>query len=96
MVGESRYPLLVDPKEEPFFREAGRMISRRLTAYRTKYNGVKQLLPEDMLAMVALDLAVTMQHNQAEAAEGVTSDEITQLTSDLQQFLDETPCPPQQ
>lgn len=87
MVGETRYPLWVDPKEEPIFREAGRMISRRLVAYRTRYRGAADLSPYDMLAMAAIDLAADLQRRELDANPATASAELQDMVTDLQDFL---------
>lgn len=85
-VGESKYPLWVDPKEEPLFREAARMVNRRITAYSTQFRG-SNLPPETILAMSAVDLAVLCQrHDQSTIAE-TTEAQLKQFTDDLRSFL---------
>ena len=85
-VGETYYPLWVDMDEEPLFREAARMVNRRLIAYSTKFRGAN-LSPEAFLAMSAVDLAVMCQkHLQRSDAEAVASD-LTSIVDDLQQFV---------
>lgn len=86
MVGETRYPLRVDPKEEPIFREAGRMINRRLVAYRTRFRGA-DLSPYDMLAMAAIDLAADLQRHELDASPAAASAELSEITADLEDFL---------
>lgn len=88
MVNGSGYPLWIDPKEEPIFREAGRMIERRLVAYRTKFNGAK-LSPENMLAMAAIDLASNLRRRDIDANPAIVSKDLAEMTADLQSFLDD-------
>ena len=78
--------MTVDSKEEPIFREAGRMVNRRLVAYSTKYRGAN-LLPEDLLAMSALDLATTLQRQELAASTGDSTAEFSEMIADLRQFL---------
>lgn len=95
-LGEARYPVWITPSEEPIFREAGRMVNRRLVAYNTKFRS-SALPPEDMLAMTALDLAVLCQRVAVKAnllsSEGGLSD----LIAELKEFLnpDEQTLPSQ-
>ena len=88
-IGEARYPLWVNMDDEPIFREAARMVNRRLIAYNTKFRGNANLTPEDFLAMAAVDLAAThlRQQSQASNPEAIEAD-LTQINSDLEQFLD--------
>ena len=85
-VGESRYPLWVDMDEEPLFREAARMVNRRLIAYNTKFRGAN-LSPEAILAMAAVDLAVKCQKQHIEADATEATSELGDIVSDLQQFI---------
>ena len=78
--------MMVDPKEEPIYREAGRMVNRRLVAYSTRYRGAN-LLPEDLLAMSALDLAATLQRQEVADATGDPTAEFSEMIADLQEFL---------
>lgn len=89
-VGESYYPLWVDMDEEPLFREAARMVNRRLVAYNTKFRG-SNLSPEAFLAMAAVDLALKCQKQQHEESQAEVSPEITDMVNDLQQFIDTHP-----
>lgn len=86
MVNGAAYPLWIDPKEEPIFREAGRMIERRLVSYRTKYRGT-DLSPENMLAMAAIDLAAVLRRKELDADPDRTSAELSDIIADLQGFL---------
>ncbi len=91
-VGESIYPLWVEPKEEPLFREAARMVNRRLIAYSTKYRGAN--LPcERIMAMAAVDLAVLCQKQGNNANLEATEASLANIVADLQEFLgaDNTP-----
>ena len=85
-VGESKYPLWVDPSEEPIYREAGRMISRRLIAYRTKFRGTN-LPSEDYLAMAAIDLAAAAYRLQLKGDAEATETAVADIVADLQDFL---------
>lgn len=87
-VGESRYPLWVNPKEEPIFREAARMVNRRLVAYNTKYRS-SHLSNEDVLAMAAIDLAVMCQRQNVHTEDASTEADLAKMVNDLQQFLDQ-------
>lgn len=84
-VGESRYPIWVDMEEEPLFREAARMINRRLVAYNTKFRGAN-LPPEAMLAMAAVDLAICCQKNSQSISLGNIESELKGVVEDLQTF----------
>lgn len=81
-VGEARYPLWVNMEEEPLFREAARMVNRRLVAYTTKFRGAG-LTPEAFLAMAAVDLAVSMQRKATDSDVASAETEITQLVDEL-------------
>lgn len=85
-VGEARYPIWVDMDEEPLFREAARMINRRLIAYSTKFRGAN-LPSEAILAMAAVDLAVGYQKKAQETAHIAAENELTEIVDDLQQFV---------
>ncbi len=84
-VGESKYPIWVEMDEEPLFREAARMINRRLVAYNTKFRGAN-LPSETVLAMAAIDLAVSSQKQVQEAKAAAAGSELADIVSDLQQF----------
>lgn len=84
-VGEARYPLWVDMDDEPLFREAARMVNRRLIAYNTKYRGAN-LPPEAIMAMAAVDLAVGYQQRAQDASSMAAETELTEIVKDLQQF----------
>ncbi len=85
-VGESIYPLWVDPKEEPIFREAARMVNRRLIAYSTKFRG-SHLPSERLMAMAAIDLAVVCQKQGNNANLEATEANLANIVADLQEFL---------
>lgn len=93
MVGEQRFPLWIDPKEEPIFREAGRRLNRKLTDYRTRYRGTGRT-NEDLLAMTLIDLAVTLVRKEVSSDPEVIAGELDDLTADIQSFLDEPPVQP--
>lgn len=86
-VGEGRYPMHIDPKDEPLFREAGRIINRRLNAYRTRFR-TADLTAEDILAMTAIDLVVEAQRQGHATGLQAAEAETAGLIADLQQFLD--------
>lgn len=90
-IGESKYPLYIDPKEEPIFREAARMVNRRIIAYSTKYRGAN-LSPEAILAMSAVDLAVLCQKQDRMSNAGNTEAQLNEMIDDLRRFL-EPPTP---
>ncbi len=87
-VGESFYPLRVDLKEEPLFREAARLVNRRLIAYSTKFRG-SHLPSEKVLAMVAIDLALLCQKYEYNANAEATEANLANIVADLQEFLGE-------
>ncbi|MBR5069139.1 MAG: cell division protein ZapA [Bacteroidales bacterium] len=87
-VGESIYPLWVEPKEEPLFREAARMVNRRLIAYSTKFRGAN-LPSERVMAMAAIDLAVLCQKQGDNANLEATEANLANIVADLQEFLGE-------
>lgn len=84
-VGESRYPLWVDMDEEPLFREAARMVNRRLIAYNTKFRGAG-LTPEAFMAMAAVDLAVGMQRKALDSGAALAEGELAEIIEDLRQM----------
>lgn len=92
-VGEAKYPLWVDPKEEPIFREAARMVNRRMVSYSTRFRG-SHLSPEAILAMSAVDLAVLCQKQEASSATNSEA-QLTDIVAGLRAFLD-TPAPDSQ
>ena len=85
-VGESRYPMWIDPKEEPIFREAGRRVNERITAYSKQFHD-SHLPSEDILAMAALDLAVQCQRLNQTACNEATEASVAAMVADLQDFL---------
>ncbi len=87
-VGESFFPLWVEPKDEPIFREAARMVNRKLIAYSTKYRGAN-LPPERILAMAAIDLAAMYQRQDHNANAEVTEADLANIVADLQEFIDD-------
>ena len=86
MVNGAGYPLWIDPKDEPIFREAGRMIERSLVQYRTRFRG-SELSPENMLAMTAIELAANLRRKDLDADPAKTSEEISAMVADLEEFL---------
>lgn len=92
-VGESRHPLWVEPKEEPIFREAARMVNRKLIAYNTAFHDAF-LPPERIMAMTAIDLAVTCQRQNRQANMEQTEASLAGMIADLQEFLDQEPVQP--
>lgn len=91
-VGESRYPLWVDRSEEPIFREAARMVNRRLITYTTKYRG-SGLTPDNYLAMAAVDLAVLCLRQQDNTDSVVNRAALASIVSDLKDFIGPDPDP---
>jgi len=86
-VGDAKYPLWVDPKEEPIYREAARMVNRRMIAYSTKFRG-SNLPPEVILAMSAVDLAVLCQKQDQMSNVPNAEAQLSQIINDLRTFLD--------
>jgi len=86
-VGDAKHPLWIDPKDEPLYREAGRMVNRRITAYSTQFRG-SHLPPETILAMSAIDLAVLCQKKDAQANTEAEEAQLKQISDDLRSFLD--------
>ena len=91
-IGEAYYPLWVNMDDEPIFREAARMVNRRLIAYNTKFRGAANLSPENYLAMAAVDLAAThlRQKDLGSHPEAIEAD-LAQINTDLEQFLSSEP-----
>ena len=85
-VGESKFPLWINPKEEPIFREAARTVNRRMVNYNTKYRGA-HLSDEQVLAMTAFDLAVICQRHDAKPSDATAEAELTDIVSDLSHWL---------
>lgn len=91
-VGDAKYPVWVDPKEEPIYREAARMVNRRMIAYSTRFRG-SHLSPEMILAMSAVDLAVMSQKQDITSRALGTEAQLTDIVAGLRAFLD-TPAAP--
>jgi len=89
-VGEAKHPLWIDPKEEPIYREAARMVNRRISAYSTQYRGSK-LPPETILAMSAIDLAVLYLKKDLTSNPEQIEEQLRQMSDDLRSFLDTKP-----
>ena len=86
-VGEARYPLWVNMDDEPIFREAARMVNRRLIAYKTKFRGNANLAPDDFLAMAAIDLAASQLQQKPVVDTDDAASDLEQMKTDLEQFL---------
>ena len=91
-IGEARYPLWIEPKEEPLYREAARMVNRRLIAYATKFHD-SHLSQEAILAMASLDLA--LRYHQQDLTTNVLSTEanLADIIGELQAFMDKDQSP---
>lgn len=85
-VGESMYPLWVEPQEEPIFREAARMVNRRLIAYSTKYRGAN-ISSERVMAMAAVDLASVYLRQSQNTNLETTEATLANIAADLREFL---------
>ena len=87
-IGEARYPLWVNMDDEPIFREAARMVNRRLVAYKTKFRGNANLTPEDFLAMAAVDIAASQLQQKPVANDtGDVAADLEQIRADIEQYL---------
>lgn len=86
-IGDSKHPLWIDPKDEPLYREAGRMVNRRITAYSTKFRG-SHLPPETILAMSAIDLAVLCQKKDLMSNPEQIQEQLSSIADQLRSFLD--------
>jgi cell division protein ZapA len=55
------YPMIIDPKDEAIYREAGRQVEELMNKYRLRYNGsgmkTTKLEDVDYLTMVAVSFA---------------------------------------
>ncbi len=91
-VGESFYPLWVEPSQEPVFREAARMVNRRLIAYSTKFRGAN-LSSERILAMAAVDLAAACQRQDSKADSEAAEARLAAIVADLQEFVGDDSSP---
>lgn len=85
-IGESKHPLWIDPKDEPLYREAGRMVNRRITAYSTQFRG-SHLSPETILAMSAIDLAVLCLKKDLQSNPEQLEAQLTSINDQLRAFL---------
>lgn len=73
--------------DEPIFREAARMVNRRLIAYKTKFRGNANLAPEDFLAMAAVDLAAAQLQQKPVADTSDVASDLNQIKTDLEKFM---------
>jgi len=90
-VGEARYPLWVEPKEEPIYREAARMVNRRLIAYATKFHD-SYLSQETLLAMTVLDIAVLNRRQEMTTNALATEANLESIITDLEAFIGSEPA----
>ncbi|MCR5360899.1 MAG: cell division protein ZapA [Bacteroidales bacterium] len=83
--GVLNHPLTVAPEDEPYYREAARLIDERYVAYSKRFSAAR-LNSEEIMSMVALDIAfkhVKLQHGiDIEPVEKT----LQSLISDLEDF----------
>lgn len=90
-VGELRFPIWIDPKEEPIFRDAGRRLNHKLVEYRRRFHDAG-LSNEDMLAMTLIDLAVELERKDSDTDPVATAQTLDDIMTDLQSFMDDAPA----
>lgn len=84
-VGDYQHPMTVERDEEPYVREAARLINDRLVAYRTKYR-VSNLSQEYMLTFAAMDIATKYVKMLRTTDVASVEEALRSLTSELEDF----------
>ncbi|MCR5394303.1 MAG: cell division protein ZapA [Bacteroidales bacterium] len=84
-VGEMKHPLVVDPDDEPVYREAARLINERLTAYQKKYR-VSNLSSYHMLSFALLDIAAQYVRLHRETDIESVQNSVKAIADDLESF----------
>ena len=87
--GIKKYPLIIDADDEGLVREAAKQLRGKINAYRHTFSEVKDLSEIDILAMVAVDIAVS--HLRIERKNDIVpfTTKIQQLNETLKSYLKE-------
>ena len=77
------YPLTVKASEEPYYRQAARMVNERLSLYKDLFRGEEGVR---VMTMVALDIAFNSVRHTDEAG----SADVMRKISELARLVDDT------
>ena len=84
-IGGFPIALHIDRKDEEIYRKAERLVTKLINDYHTGYS---QLSYEDILKLVAYQLAVQVSQNQLNEDPSPLADRLKALTEELDSVLD--------
>jgi len=87
-IADKSYGIWINRDEEEMIREAAKQLRHKLYQYRQKYTQ-SDLEIKDLLAMVALQLAVKSTKLEDKNDTSPFTDKIQQLTNELEIYLEE-------
>ncbi|MDH6535503.1 cell division protein ZapA [Parabacteroides sp. 52] len=87
-IADKSYGIWINREEEELIREAAKRLRKKLYQYRQKY-AKSELDIKDLLAMVALELAVNNRQWEDKNDTSPFTDKIQQLTNELEIYLEE-------
>jgi hypothetical protein len=84
--GKKRYPLNINPAEEPIAREAAKFIRNKFNLYRRNFetNEVSDL---DIMAMVALDIATAKYTLERQNEISPVKEKVNRMNDELKEYL---------
>lgn len=86
--GERKYPVTIHPDEEEIVREATRQLREKFNAYKQTFSEAK-LSDKDILAMMAIEIAVSHLKLEKKNDTIPFATKIKQLNDELKDFLKE-------
>lgn len=82
-----KYPLRILRSEEEAYRSAGKKIDNKMNQYRVKYGDSSDLIPQDFMAMTALQILVENFSLEDKNYTQPYEDKISSLIAELDQYL---------
>lgn len=82
------YPLKIDRRDEEKIRKAAKMINEKVLQYKQRYND-NDKDTQDFLAMAALQFVIKNLELENVSNEADLNSKLSELNSDLEQFLKE-------
>lgn len=85
-IGDTKHPLFVKRDEEPIYRDAARMVNKRLKAYATKFRASG--LPKDyLMAFAAVDIAARYVKQDRDSNAEVAEASLQELAAEIREYL---------
>jgi hypothetical protein len=84
--GMKRYPLNINPAEEPVVRDAAQFIRYKFNLYRRNFE-VQEVSDLDIMAMVALDIATAKLNFERQNEISPLKEKVSWMNDELKEYL---------